>query len=92
MGCGIPFIGTGDGEIVRLAEESGAGIITNLKPVDIAAAINKLNNDDVLCKNMGENGRKYVEREYNKPIIIKRLYEVIKKVYLAEIKRYEENK
>ena len=80
MGCGIPFIGTGEGEIARLAMESSAGVMVDNNPLDIAKAIEKLNNDIHLCKKMGENGRVYVEKEYNKLKIIEQLYITLKRV------------
>lgn len=73
MGCGIPFIGTGFGEIERLAEESNAGIITKNDPISIATAIGSLYNNKEKCKTMGICSRNYVEREYDKTRIIERL-------------------
>lgn len=80
MGCGIPFIGTGYGEIVRLADESKAGIITKNNPECIASEIESLYFNEQKCKTMGNNGRIYVEREFNKIKIINQLLSAIDNV------------
>jgi len=77
MGCGIPFIGTGEGEIERLARESRAGTIVNNK-IEMANIINTLYPDEKKCQYMGRKGRLYVEKYYNKTMIIDNLYEKIK--------------
>ena len=75
MGCGIPFVAANaKGELEELANASGAGLVVEDAPEEIAKAINKLVNDDELRSKMGENGRRYVEKEYNKPKIVSELY------------------
>ncbi|MFW5895272.1 MAG: glycosyltransferase family 4 protein [archaeon] len=80
MGCGVPFIGTGKGEIRKLAEESNAGIITDNDPKKIADSINTMIEDSENLKELNENGRKYVKKKFNKPKIINRLYNEIMNV------------
>jgi glycosyltransferase involved in cell wall biosynthesis len=77
MGCGIPFIGTGIGEIEKLAEESGGGIIVNSNPKSMAKAIHDLYFDEQECQEMGEKGRIYVEKRFNKVLVMDHLSEVI---------------
>jgi len=74
MGCGIPFVATGRGEIERLAKESEAGLIVESEPSVIAKAINSLIEDPSLRTKMGLNGRKFVEKEYNMPATISKLH------------------
>jgi len=77
MGCGIPFVAIGVGEIERLAKDSEAGIVVKDEPMVIAKAISSLiENNDIRTK-MGLNGRKYVEKEYNMPETISKLYQSI---------------
>jgi len=77
MGCGIPFVAIGMGEIERLAKDSEAGLVVKDEPMLIAEAISSLiENNDIRTK-MGLNGRKYVEKEYNMPETISKLYQSI---------------
>jgi len=77
MGCGIPFVATGRGEIERLAKESEAGFIVESEPSVIAKAINNLIEDPSLRTKMGLNGRNYVLKEYNTPETVSKLYQSI---------------
>jgi colanic acid biosynthesis glycosyl transferase WcaI len=77
MGCGIPFVATGRGEIERLAKESEAGLIVESEPSVIAKALNSLIEDPSLRTKMGLNGREFVAKEYNTPETIFRLYQTI---------------
>ena len=77
MGCGIPFVATGRGEIERLAKESEAGLIVESEPSVIAKAINSLIEDPGLRTKMGLNGRKFVEKEYNMPETVSKLYQAM---------------
>ena len=77
MGCGIPFIGTGFGEIERLAKESGAGVVIKNDPNTIAQSIESLYYDEEKCKIMGHRARNYAENEFNKIKIIERLLNTI---------------
>jgi len=77
MGCGIPFVATGKGEIERLTKDSKAGVLVDSNPEAIAKAINWLIGDNDLRSEMGENGRRFVGKEYSKPEIISKLYRAI---------------
>lgn len=80
MGCGVPFVATGRGEIERLAKESEAGLIVENEPSVIAKAINSLIEDPGLQTKMGLNGRKFVANEYNTSETISKLYQSILKI------------
>ena len=77
MGCGIPFVAIGVGEIERLAKDSEAGLVVKDEPILIAKAISSLVENNDLRTKMGLNGRKYVEKEYNMPETISKLYQSI---------------
>jgi len=80
MGCGIPFVATGRGEIERLAKKSEAGLIVESEPSVIAKAINSLIEDPGLLTKMGLNGRNYVLKKYNTPEIISNLHQTILRI------------
>jgi len=80
MACGIPFIGCGNGEIVNLAKESGAGIIVDNDPKSIAEAIITLLDNPEKMAEMGELGRKYVKRNYDRKIIAHKLKRYIEMI------------
>jgi glycosyltransferase involved in cell wall biosynthesis len=77
MGCGIPFVASGRGEIERLAKESEAGLIVESEPSVIAKALNSLIEDSSLRTKMGLNGRNFVLKEHNTPEIISKLHQTI---------------
>ena len=77
MGCGIPFVATGRGEIERLAKDSKAGLIVKSEPMVIAEAINSLIEDHDLRTKMGLSGRKFVEKEYNMPETVSKLHQAL---------------
>lgn len=77
MSCGIPFLGCGRGEIKRIADESGAGIIADNDPDSISAAIiNLIENPDKMAE-MGVSGREYVIRNYDRGAIASKLKDII---------------
>ncbi len=66
MACGIPFVGCGEGEIRKLAEASGGGVIAENSADDIADTIIDLLEDPRKMKEMGNNGRTFVEEYYSR--------------------------
>ena len=80
MACGIPFLGCGVGEIERLAAESGAGIIVDNNPDDIAGIINDLIDNSERSKEMGKKGIKYVSKHYDRKKIALNLYKCIEEL------------
>ena len=61
-----PFIGCGSGEIQEIADNSGAGIIAENSPEEIAKAILELVNNPKKRDEMGASGRKFVEQHYTR--------------------------
>lgn len=66
MACGIPFVGSGEGEIRKLAELSGGGIISENSPDAFAETIMALLSDKQKMEEMGKKGRDYVEKHYSR--------------------------
>lgn len=66
MACGIPFVGSGEGEIRKLAEASGGGIISENSPEDFADSIIELLFDPARMERMGKEGREFVEKHYSR--------------------------
>jgi glycosyltransferase involved in cell wall biosynthesis len=67
MGAGIPVIGAMEGEAQRVIEKANCGI--SVEPEDataIAGAILTLFRDPELRRKLGENGRAYASRYYNR--------------------------
>ncbi len=80
MSCGIPFVATGWGEIENLARESGAGIMAENDPEDLYKAFLTILGDKEKMIEMGESGRKYVEKNNDRKQISKKLLRNIQKV------------
>lgn len=66
MACGIPFVGCGKGEIRKLAETSGGGVIAENSPEDIAEAILRLLESPKKRAEMGKMGRIFVEENVSR--------------------------
>lgn len=74
MACEKPVVLSVDGEAREIIEKANAGIYAEPEnPEDIARAILTLKHNPRLCKEMGKNGRKYVEKYYSREILAKRL-------------------
>jgi len=79
MACGIPFLGCGNGEIANIAQESGAGVIADNTPNSIAYALQDLLNDPQKMEVMGQHGREYVQKYYDRRAIAAKLKENIRR-------------
>ncbi len=66
MACGIPFVGCGKGEIRKLAEKSGGGVIAENDPDAIAEVILDLLKNPENRSEMGQKGRAFVEKYYSR--------------------------
>jgi glycosyltransferase involved in cell wall biosynthesis len=66
MACGIPFVGSGEGEIRKLAERSGGGIISENSPESFADFIIELLSNTSRMDSMGTKGREFVEKHYSR--------------------------
>ncbi|WP_292375935.1 glycosyltransferase family 4 protein [Methanosarcina sp. UBA411] len=66
MACGIPFVGCGEGEIRKLAEVSGGGVIAENDPNAISDAILYLLKNPEKRVEMGRKGRTFVNEHYSR--------------------------
>ncbi len=80
MSCGIPFIGTGKGEIQNLAKSSAAGIVTKNDVTSISETIIQLLENKQLMEKMGKQGRKFAKKYYDRGKIAEHLLDSIEKV------------
>ncbi len=85
MACGIPFMGCGNGEIRRLAKQSGAGIIADNDPEDMAKVIIDLVDNPEKSQKMGEKGRSYVLEHYDRKKIALDLYHHINTILYNQL-------
>ena len=79
MACERPVIAAQAGEGARRVEESGGGLVT--PPGDAAAlaeAIRTLHRDPQRRREMGEAGRRYVERNYSRADWARRFVDTVK--------------
>ena len=80
MACEIPFLGCGDGEIMNIAKDSGAGIIADNSTDSIAAAILHLLENPTLRADMGKKGRIYVKESYDRNMIALKLRKILTEI------------
>ena len=82
---GIPVILGVGGEARRILEEAGAGVaITPEDSEALAAAISHLATDKTARRRMGESGRLYAGREFNRAVWSARYLELLEKVRSQE--------
>jgi len=74
--AGLPVVGSGGKEVEKLLDD-GRGIFISNNKKDFAKAINLLLNNSEKREEMGSKARNFVEENYNKPVIIQRLYDKI---------------
>ena len=77
MSCGTPFVGCGKGEISRIANGSGGGVIADNTPEAIAATILDLVQDPTRMKTMAWSGREYVVNNFDRGAIAAKLKKII---------------
>lgn len=77
MACELPYISSGIGEVQRLTEESEAGVVANNDPESFLEKLSTLIDDDERLKEMGQKGRMFVEKNYNRRKIAIKLKEAI---------------
>jgi len=80
MSCGIPFVGTGKGEIEHLVEKSKAGLVADTSVNSIYEKIMYLLENEKLREEMGQNGRAFVEKYNDREKIAEKLLHSIEKV------------
>jgi glycosyltransferase involved in cell wall biosynthesis len=72
IGAGVPVIGAVNGEAQSFIINSGGGIVVAPEcPSHLASAIIQLSEDSAFRQQMGDQGRKYVERNYDRKHIFK---------------------
>ena len=77
MACGIPFISTGKGEIEHFTAHSQAGVMADNDVHSITNAIIFLLENKEMITDMGQRGRDFVEKLYDRQKIAKNLlYEI----------------
>jgi len=65
------FVGSADGEIARIINESSCGIVVRTGDIEgLATAIRTLRNDPATCRNYGKNARRVFERRYDKHLAL----------------------
>jgi colanic acid biosynthesis glycosyl transferase WcaI len=84
MACGIPFLGTGTGEIERLVKHSGCGLVAKNTVESIYEYLIQLLNNKELIKTMGNQGREFVEKYYDRRKIAEHLLANIENVILND--------
>ncbi|WFN35017.1 glycosyltransferase family 4 protein [Methanogenium sp. S4BF] len=77
MACGTPFVGCGKGEISRIANGSGGGIIADNTPEAIATTILDLVHDPAKRETMARSGREYVVNNFDRGAIAAKLNKII---------------
>lgn len=80
MACGIPFIGTGAGEIEQLIKASGAGVLAKNTVESIYEHMIHLLENEELMKKMGKQGKEFVKKYYDRKNIAEKLLDDIKNV------------
>jgi glycosyltransferase involved in cell wall biosynthesis len=73
MSCGIPFIATGKGEIEYLTNISKAGAVADNNIESIYKIITSLLENKKLINEMGDNGRDFVQKYYDRKKIAEHL-------------------
>lgn len=78
LGCGLPVLATGHGELEHFVEASGGGIHVDNDPDAIAAGLDQLLADPDRRAEMGAQGREYVCTEYARERIAARFDEELR--------------
>jgi glycosyltransferase involved in cell wall biosynthesis len=81
MAAGRPVVLAIDGVIRKVVEESGCGIfVAPGDPDALANAIQQLSSDPALCKNMGSQGRKYIEQYFDRQLLADKLITIMEEL------------
>lgn len=79
MAMKLPIILSVDGEVKKIIENAKSGLIIEPEdPLALKAAIEKLKSDKKLCEKFGENGRSFVEQQFNRDDLAKKYLELLK--------------
>lgn len=77
MGCGLPVLVTGQGEIERFVDASGGGVHASTDPEEIAARLDELLADPDRRQELGDRGRDYIVARYDRRDIAQRFGDVL---------------
>ncbi|RJQ53949.1 MAG: glycosyltransferase WbuB [Nitrospiraceae bacterium] len=81
MACGKPIIASLRGEAADILTNSGAAmVIPPENPEELARAVKILKGDSQRRGQMGQNGRAFVEKNYDRKILAKRYLELIESI------------
>jgi glycosyltransferase involved in cell wall biosynthesis len=72
LGCELPVVATGNGELHRFVAESGGGVHASNDSDAVAAAIKRLRTDPELRAEAGRRGYEYVRDRYDREAIADR--------------------
>jgi len=85
MMCGKPILVSDGTAMADIVKEEECGLVVPYGDVDaIKHAILTLKNDPVLCRRLGENGRRAYETKYNWKIMEERLLEIYRRLDPAQ--------
>jgi len=73
MACELPFVVSGKGEIRELVDESKVGVVAENSPESFAKEISRILENRDKIESMGEKGRKFVEENYDRRTLAKKL-------------------
>ncbi len=77
MACELPYISSGLGEVERLTEGSGAGLVAKNDPGSFVEKLTYLLEDEKRFREMGRKGRKFVQNNFDRKKIAMRLKDAI---------------
>ena len=81
MGCGKPIIASLRGESADILGRSGAALVIPPEdPEELVNAIRELRSDFERCRRMGENGRTFVEGNYDRKVLARKYLGVLEKI------------
>ena len=79
--AGKPVVSTQDScEYKKLLENYHAGINCSNDPAEMAKTLEKILNDEVMRKNLGENSRRLGEEKFNRKVTYKEIYDMINEI------------
>lgn len=85
LSAGLPIIVNSSGWTKKLVEDGGCGLFVDPEsPKDFAEKIIFLKNSPETRQNMGENSRKLAETTYDKSILCKKFYGIVRNVKASE--------
>ncbi|RDZ35268.1 MULTISPECIES: glycosyltransferase family 4 protein [Haloferax] len=73
MASSLPVVATGTGEVEKLIDESGGGIVVNNDPECLARKFDEILSNDEIQASLGEAGKKHISQNYDRKAIAKSL-------------------